>query len=93
MEEKGMSSQVMVVWIVAIVMIASIVRARYGYTHRRGRHGEGAVDTAETRQLRDEVERLKDRLEVLERITVEKENSLAREIDSLRDRPAIGRRE
>jgi hypothetical protein len=29
---------------------------------------------------------LKERLHVLERITVDKENSLSREIDSLRDR-------
>lgn len=82
-----MSTQVMVVWIVAIVMIASIFRARYGYTHRRGRRdGEPAVDSGETKALRDEVARLRDRLEVLERITVEKENSLAREIENLRER-------
>ena len=45
-----------------------------------------AQDNAETQRLRDEVIRLRDRLEVLERITVEKENSLAREIENLRDR-------
>ena len=33
-----------------------------------------------------EIARLKERLHVLERIAVEKENSLAREIDGLRDR-------
>jgi uncharacterized protein YlxW (UPF0749 family) len=41
---------------------------------------------AENRRLRDEVSQLKDRLKVLERIAVEKENSLANEIESLRDR-------
>jgi len=30
---------------------------------------------------------LKERLHVLERITVDKENSLSRQIDELRDRP------
>ena len=40
----------------------------------------------ENRQLRDEVRQLKERIQVLERITVDKENSLAREIDGLRDR-------
>ena len=41
---------------------------------------------AENARLRDEVGQLKERLKVLERITVEKENSLSREIESLRDR-------
>ena len=40
----------------------------------------------ETLRLREEVKELKERLKVLERITVEKENSLAKEIESLRDR-------
>ena len=47
---------------------------------------EDGYDDAETVRLREEVKALKDRLQVLERITVEKENSLAREIDQLRDR-------
>lgn len=46
----------------------------------------GEEDSAETRRLRDEVADLKERIKVLERITVEKENSLARQIDELRDR-------
>jgi hypothetical protein len=37
-------------------------------------------------RLRDEVRQLQERIKVLERITVEKENSLAKEIESLRDR-------
>ena len=37
-------------------------------------------------RLRDEVKELKERIKVLERITVEKENSLLKEIESLRDR-------
>jgi uncharacterized protein YlxW (UPF0749 family) len=75
------------VMIVAIIMIASIARARYGYgRHRRGERGEIAPQTeAETLRLRDEVKGLKERIKVLERITVEKENSLAKEIESLRD--------
>jgi hypothetical protein len=43
-------------------------------------------DSADNRRLRDEVQQLKNRIQVLERIAVEKENSLAREIDQLRDR-------
>jgi hypothetical protein len=45
-----------------------------------------AGDPRETAQLRDEVHELKERIKVLERITVDKENSLAKEIESLRDR-------
>ena len=75
------------VLIVAIIMIASIFRARCGY-RRRGRHelDMPAEQQAENLRLRDEVKELKERLKVLERITVEKENSLSREIESLRDR-------
>jgi len=83
----------MVVAIILIVTIGSIVRAKYGYG-RFGRHGrdgerEGLMsgqEHAENLRLRDEVKELKERLKVLERITVEKENSLSREIESLRDR-------
>ena len=78
-------AQFMVVLIVAMVMIASIIKARYGYGRRRHR-GEAIADSAEAARLRDEVKQLKERLAVLERITVEKENSLEREIEKLRDR-------
>jgi hypothetical protein len=81
------NSHIMVIMIVLIVMIASVFRAKYSVG--KDRHGNPlppAQDSAETRHLRDEVQRLRDRLEVLERITVEKENSLAREIENLRDR-------
>jgi uncharacterized protein YlxW (UPF0749 family) len=79
--------QITAVLIVAIVMVASIIRAKYGYS-RRGRSIEGSSpeERAENLRLRDEVKELKERLKVLERITVDKENSLSREIDSLRDR-------
>ena len=76
----------MVAIIVVAVMLASVLRAKYGHTD--------AATVARSRRARkprtpgcsDEVKQLKDRIHVLERITVEKENSLAREIESLRDR-------
>lgn len=76
----------MVAIIVVAVMIASVLRAKYG--HRRSRDGGeiSAQEHAENLRLREEVKELKERLKVLERITVEKENSLAKEIESLRDR-------
>jgi hypothetical protein len=78
--------QMMVVLIVAMVMLAGIIKARYGI--RRDKHGNEyqSRDDAETARLREEVKMLKERLHVLERITVEKENSLEREIEQLRDR-------
>lgn len=75
----------MVVAIVAIVTIAGVWRAKHGI--RRDKHGnEMFVDHRENQQLREEVKQLKDRLAVLEQITVDKENSLSREIERLRDR-------
>ena len=91
------SGQLTAVLIVSIVMFASVIRAIFGvsYHGRRGRRVRGrdeeerlpARDEGETIRLREEVKMLKERLAVIERITVEKENSLAREIESLRDDP------
>lgn len=75
--------QLTAIFIVAIVMIGSIFRARI----RGPRRYVGDDQTgAENQRLREEVGQLKERLKVLERITVDKENSLSREIESLRDR-------
>jgi hypothetical protein len=76
----------MVVLIVFITMIGSVLRARAG--GRRGRHGEGisAEEHAETLRLREEVTALKERIHVLERIAVDKEDTLTRQIEELRDR-------
>ncbi|HUP67080.1 MAG TPA: hypothetical protein VM145_02580 [Sphingomicrobium sp.] len=76
----------MVVLIVAIVMIASVFKAKYGHRRHRGVDGSDPQASIENQRLREEVTELKERLKVLERITVEKENSLAKEIESLRDR-------
>jgi predicted nuclease with TOPRIM domain len=75
--------QLMVVMIVAIIMVASIIKARVKWSHQSPANGEML---SENRRLHGEVEALKDRIKVLERIAVEKENSLAKEIESLRDR-------
>ena len=81
-----MNQYEMVVLIVVVVMVASVIRSIFGGGRRgRGRDQLPVRDDAETRRLRDEVKQLKDRLAVIERITVEKENSLEREIERLRD--------
>ena len=76
----------MVAIIVVAVMIASVLRAKYSHRHRDERTGGSAEERAETLRLRDEVKQLKDRIHVLERITVEKEDTLSRQIEELRDR-------
>lgn len=76
----------MVVLIVLIVSVAGLVRAKLGIRRDHKGNEYPIRDEAETARLRDEVKQLKERLAVLERITVEKENSLEREIEKLRDR-------
>ena len=85
-----MNQYEMAAFIVLVVMIASVIRTAItgGRSRRRQREeGTAAVASeAENARLRDEVKQLKERLAVIERITVEKENSLERPIDALRDR-------
>ena len=71
--------------IVFMVGMFSLIRQRMGVRHRWERPAV-EEDSRETLRLREEVQQLKERLKVLERITVEKENSLSKEIESLRDR-------
>lgn len=78
--------QMTAIIIVAMIMVASIFRARIRGPYRYRHAGPDDQTQAENRRLRDEVSELKERIKVLERITVEKENSLSREIESLRDR-------
>lgn len=70
----------MVVLIVAIVMIASVIKAR-----ARARDNAAlAADSPDAEAMRIEIARLKDRVEVLERLATDKSQRLADEIDSLR---------
>lgn len=73
----------MVVAIVAMAMLASVLRAWIQAGNRPAADGSTEV---EKERLLEEVKQLKERIHVLERITVEKENSLERQIDELRDR-------
>ena len=66
--------------IIVITTIATLFKMLL--THQRHKHSGGE----DSGRLRQEVEMLAGRLAVLERIAVEKENSLERQIDSLRDR-------
>ena len=84
-----MNTPEMVVLIVAIVSIASIIRAKYGIVRRR--RGEDIVrpaDETENRRLREDLRALKERVAVLERIATENDRGLTldREIEALRHR-------
>ena len=70
--------------IMFMVFAFSVLKHRMGIRNRWER--PEVEDIGESRRLREEVGELKERIKVLERITVEKENSLARQIDELRDR-------
>jgi hypothetical protein len=70
--------------VLGMIFLFTIVKHRMGIRHRW--EHPAPEDSQENARLREEVKELKERLKVLERITVEKENSLAKEIESLRDR-------
>ncbi|HVF83184.1 MAG TPA: hypothetical protein VM913_03315 [Sphingomicrobium sp.] len=76
--------------IIVITGVFQIIRARMGLPAFRSRHrkleNDQSGDPLETERLRDEVRGLKERVQVLERIAIEKNDTLSREIESLRDR-------
>lgn len=73
----------MIVAIVAIVVIGRIVQTRYAAMHR-----DRAPAEAEAARLREEIQSLRDRIAVLERIVTENDRGLTldREIEALRTR-------
>ena len=75
----------MVAIIVVTVMIASVLRAKYSH-RRRGEVESDPAAKVETLRLQDEVKQLKERIHVLERIATDKESTLSRQIEELRDR-------
>ena len=74
----------MVAFIVLVVMVASVLRSIFGPRRDRKRDQGPIRDDGETRALRDEVARLRDRLEVLERIVTDDGHRLTQEIEALR---------
>ena len=75
--------------IIAMSFGMAIIIKKMELGQKARRSGGDIADAAtsqENRRLREEVSELKERLHVLERIATDKENSLSREIESLRDR-------
>ena len=79
-----MNGQEFVIVVLILVFAFSLMKRRMGVRHVWEQ--PAMEDNQETDRLRQEVQELKERIKVLERITVDKENSLAKEIESLRDR-------
>ena len=77
--------QVTAIAIVAIIMLGTIIKSIFRGPRHPVVFNDGQAKI-ENQRLRDEIGELKERIKVLERIAVEKENSLAKEIESLRDR-------
>jgi hypothetical protein len=81
--------ELMTLLIVAMVMIAGIVKSRYRADSKFGpaTRDDGAAQ-AENARLRDELRGMKERLAVLERLATDDTQSarLDREIEKLRDR-------
>jgi hypothetical protein len=67
----------MLVLVVSIIMAGIVLRARYNAVARR--------DHPETEVLRRDLQRIQARLAVVERLAIEKDHSLAQEIERLRD--------
>ena len=85
---------VFVLIIICLAFGAGIVIRKMELNHGRrglfdraeGNGPEGRKTAEENERLRQEVGELKERIHVLERIATDKEHSLAREIENLRDR-------
>ncbi|MEG3082503.1 hypothetical protein U1707_02505 [Sphingomonas sp. PB2P12] len=75
----------MTVCIVLIVMIGKVLNARYKAI---GKVQQTPADSADAQRLRDEVQQMKERIQVLERVITDNHKSvdLDREIERLRDR-------
>lgn len=73
----------LVIAIIAIVMVASIIKHRQSLLAERG----PAAEPADQARLRDEVQKLRERVQVLERVITDERKSidLDREIERLRD--------
>jgi cbb3-type cytochrome oxidase subunit 3 len=82
----GNSWALMVVAIVLIVSVTSLFRARMGIRKDYMGNELPLHDSAETKRMREEMQVLKERVAVLERIATERNHSLEQEIDRLRDR-------
>lgn len=76
----------MVVLIVGIVMITSVLKARYGVTKDRNGNEIISRPDSEAGRMKEEIAQLKERIAVLERLATDENGArmLDREIEKLR---------
>lgn len=77
---------VFVVFLITVVSLFQILKHKLGIRNHSGGSATDWHDDPRTRAIYTDVKNLQERVRTLERITVERENSLAREIDDLRNR-------
>jgi hypothetical protein len=77
-----------VIAIIVITGVFSLLRARMNVRHRWER-AENDASGAENVRLRQQVEKLQDRIRVLERIVTDRGVETAAQIEALRDRDRI----
>lgn len=77
----------MVVAIIIVVTIGRVIQSRYRY-HGEAPRPADPTEALESRQLRQEVQALRERVQVLERVITDNHssNDLDREIERLRDK-------
>lgn len=89
------SSHIMVIMIVLMVMIASVLKAKYraqnGIIENEdwaGNKTQQRIESGDTERMQEEIRTLKDRIQVLERIATDNNtaNDINRQIEQLRDR-------
>ena len=71
----------LLVVVIGIVLLAGVLKSG----GRRSSGADEAASEADNLRLREEVKELKDRVKVLERIATDRESTLGRQIEELRD--------
>ena len=78
-----------VISVIVIVGIFSIIRARMGIRNRWVGTDDGRSESAENARLNQQVEKLQERIRILERIVTDRGAETAAQIEALRDHDRI----
>jgi hypothetical protein len=73
-----------------MVFAFTIIKHKLGIPDRSGRGTRASLDDEENARLRDQVKRLQDRIQILERIVTDRGVETAAQIEALRERDQIG---
>jgi hypothetical protein len=73
-----------------MVFAFTIIKHKLGIPDRSGRGTRASLDDEENARLREQVKRLQDRIQILERIVTDRGVETAAQIEALRERDQIG---